>query len=462
MVMQSNINSEKESYFVKDPEFFKSLFRIMVVVAIQNLINYSVNMADNIMIGRYGQAELSGVACVNQIFFVLNCIVYNFGGSFSILAAQYWGQKRTDQINRLGGIVLRIDIIVGIIFFIVSTIIPEQLVSIFTSDAAIIEQGVIYIGIIKYTFIPYAISLLMMDLLRNVEVVNIAFYMSIISLIINGGLNYILIFGKLGFPSMGTKGAAIATLVARIVEVVVLLFYVFKIDKKLHFFQSDFWKWNWDLTKKYLPIAATIVPTGLAWALATPVQGALLGKLTADAIAANSVTSTFYQLLKVFAQAMSSASAVIIGKTIGEKDYVKARAGARTNELLGLAIGLILGILLFVFKRLILSMYSLSPEAERLTNNMIIIMCFVIVGMSYEVPVLFGILRAGGDAKFTSLVNLSITWALSMPLAFMAVFWWHLSPEWIVIIIQGEQIVKGIPAFIRVRQYDKWMRVVTD
>ncbi len=434
----------------------------MVVVAVQNLINYSVNMADNIMIGRYGQTELSGIACVNQIFFLLNSLLMNFGNSFSILAAQYWGQKRTDQINRLGGILLRINVLVGVIFFVLAAAIPSQLVGIFTSDAAIIEQGVIYLGIIKYTFIPYAISIIMMDLMRNVETVNIAFYMSLISLVINGGLNYILIFGKLGFPSLGAKGAAIATLIARLVEVCVLVFYVLKIDKKLQFFKSDFWRWNWSLARRYLPIAATVVPAGIAWALATPVQGALLGKLSAEAIAANSVTSTFYQLLKVVAQAMSAASAVIIGKTIGERDYRKVRAGARTNEVIALGIGVILGLLLFAFKGLILSLYTLSPEAERLTNNMIIIMCFVIVGMSYEVPVLFGVLRAGGDARFTSIVNVSVTWGISMPLAFMAVFWWNLSPEWVVIIIQGEQIAKCIPAFFRVRQYDKWIRVVTD
>jgi len=457
-----NRSTEKESFFVKDPGFFKSLFRIMVIVAFQNLINYSVNMADNIMLGAYGQTELSAAACVNQIFFILNAFLGNLGASFSVLAAQYWGQKRTDQINRLGGILLRTDLIIAILFFAAAAIIPEQLVRIFTSDPAIISQGVVYLGIIKYTFIPYAISIMFMDLLRNVETVSISFYMSLISLVINGGLNYLLIFGKAGLPRMGIAGAAVATLTSRVIEMIVLLIYVWKIDKKLHFFRSDFYKWNNDLAKHFGKIALSIVPAGVGWALATPVQTALLGRLSSDAIAANSVTSTFYQLLKVVAQAMGSASAVIIGKTIGEKDFVKARAGARTIQTLSLLIGLVLGLLLFVFRNPIISLYSLTPEAEQLTRNMILIMCFVIVGMSYEVPTLFGVIRAGGDARFPSIVNVAVTWGLSMPLAFMAVFWWNLSPEWVVIIIQGEQIAKCIPAFLRVRRYDKWIRVVAE
>lgn len=201
----------------------------------------------------------------------------------------------------------------------------------------------------------------------------------------------------------------------------------------------------------------------MGWAIATPVQTALIGQLSSDAIAANSVTNTFYQLLKVVAQAMSSASAVIIGKTIGERDFVKARSGARTIEMLSLGIGIVLGLLLFAIRRPILAFYSeLTPEASALTEQMLLIMCFVMVGMAYEVPVLFGVIRAGGDAKFPSVVNIAAMWLIVMPLAFLAVFVWHLDVIWVVMIIQSEQLIKCIPAFIRIRQYDKWIKVVTE
>ena len=452
----------KEPYFVKDKNFFKSLFKIMVVVALQNLLNYSVNMADNLMLGTYGQNELSGVACVSQIFFVVSCLIGNCGAAFSVLAAQYWGQKDTSSINRLGGILLKVNVATSIIFFVLATVIPEPMVRIFTSDAEIARQGVMYLSILKWTFIPYAISYTMMDILRNVETVAIAFYMSITSLVINVCLNYLLIFGSFGCPEMGVQGAAIATLAARGVEVVVLVLYVAVIDKKLHFFRSDFMKHYPKLWKSYGKFALAVVPAGMVWALATPIQSALIGRLSADAIAANSVTTTYYQLLKVIAQALSSASAVIIGKTVGEKDFAKARSGARTVEVLSLAVGIALGGALFAIKNIILSLYTLTPEALRMTDTMLIIMCFVMVAMSYEVPVLFGVIRAGGDAKFTSFVNISAMWLIAMPLAFMATFWWKLDVIWVVAFIQSEQLIKCLPAFIRIRQYDKWMKVVTE
>ena len=207
-------------------------------------------------------------------------------------------------------------------------------------------------------------------------------------------------------------------------------------------------------------MALAIVPAGVAWALATPVQAALLGTLSKDAIAANSVTVTYYQLLKVVAHSVSVAAAVIIGKTVGERDFANTRSGARTIEVLSLIFGVAMGLVLFLIRIPILKYYSLTPEAMRLTGNMLIIMCFVMVGMSYETAVLFGVIRAGGSARFPSFANVLVTWGISMPLAFMAVYWWHLTPEWIVIIIQGEQIAKCIPAFWMVRQYDRWIRVV--
>lgn len=452
----------KEPYFVRDRDFYRSLFHILIIVALQGFLNYSVNMADNMMLGRYGQTELSGVACVSQIFFVLNALYQNLGSAFSVLAAQYWGQKRIDRINGLGAVLLKVNLVIGLLFFILSAVIPTQLVSIFVSDPDIIAKGVIYLGILKWTFIPYGISFMIMDILRNVETVAIAFYMSIVSLVINVFFNYLLIFGSLGCPEMGVAGAAVATLIARLVEVAVLIFYLAVIDKKLHFFRSDFLKWDRALGRAFGKMAITVVPAGVGWAIATPFQTALIGRLSADAIAANSVTSTFYQLLKVIAKSMSSAAAVVIGKTVGAGDFAKARSGARTIELLSLGIGIVLGAILFAIRGPILAFYNLTPEAEKLTGQMLLIMCFVMVAMAYEVPVLFGVIRGGGDARFTSFINIAAMWFIVMPLAFLAVFVWHLDVIWVVMIIQSEQLIKCLPAFIRVRQYDKWIKVVTE
>lgn len=449
-----------EPYFIKDGQFLRSLFHIAVGVAFQGIINYSVNIVDNLMLGAYGQVELSAAACVNQIFFIVNAFMWNIGVSFSVLASQYWGQRRTDDVNRLGGIELKVNLAVAAVFF-AATLFPRQLLQIFTSDEAIIAQGVAYLRIIKYTFIPYAVSCTLTDLLRTVETVNIAFYLSIAALVINAIGNNLLIFGKAGFPCLGVEGAAIATLAGRIVEMLVLIIYVARVDRKLRFFRAKFWERDKKLAGDYAKVAVPVVAAGVCWALGTPVQGALLGKLSADAIAANSVTSTYFQLMKVIAQALGSAAGIVIGISIGSGNLSKTRSGARTIEAIAVGIGLAFGGILLLLREPVMHMYELTAEAERLVSSFMYVMSAAIVPMTYAVTVLFGIIRGGGDTKFPSSINAVALWCISMPLAFLAVYRWNLDPVWVVIFIQSELLIKCIPAAFRLRRYDKWIHVMT-
>lgn len=450
----------KEPYFIHNKQFYRSLFHIMLVLALQNVVNYSVNMIDNLMLGSFGQVQLSAAACVNQGFFLLTGFYNGYAGGMSLLGAQNWGKRNVVTINRLGGIVLKLSLITGAAFFILSALIPDKIIGIFTSDPAIIQEGVAYLRIIKYTFFPYAVSSTFINLLMNVETVGISFRISVVSLGINAGLNYLLIFGNLGFPRLGVVGAAYATLIARVVEMVIIVWYVARKDEKLHFFRSDFYRRHPEIFREYLKVDLPQLAATLAFAIATPIQGALLGKMSTDAIAANSVTSTFYQYVKMIALAFNSAAGVTIGITVGKGNLKDARAGARTIEVISLVIGAILALTLFLCRGPLLSLYTLTPEAMVLSDHFLIIMCVVMFGMSYQITVLFGVIRSGGDAVFSSKVNILFMWCISIPLSFLGLYVWHLSPEWIVIFMQSDQILKCIPAAIRIRQYDKWMRVL--
>ena len=189
-------------------------------------------------------------------------------------------------------------------------------------------------------------------------------------------------------------------------------------------------------------------------------QTAILGHLSADAIAANSVSSTFFQYLKVIVIAMSSTSAVMIGNAIGRGDMRRIRSDARTLAVIDVVIGVILGAALFVLRTPLLSMYQLTPDARILADHLIIVMSFVMVGMSYQMPVSFGIIQGAGDTKFTMTMNMVSTWAIVMPLSFAAAFWWKWPVEAVVIAIQSDQIFKGLPTFIRFRSY-RWVRKLT-
>lgn len=453
---------KKTTYFSHDPAFYKAVFRILVMVALQNVINYSVNMADNIMLGAYGQNELSGAACVNQFIFVVQSFVSAVASSYAVLGSQYWGKRDVTSINRLAGIALKYCFGFGAAAFILMAAFPRAIVAFFTDDLLIIEAGEAYMRIIKYTMIPYCLSLILTEVLRSVETVRIAFVLSVVSLVINVSLNYFIIFGNAGFPALGITGAAVATLISRLTELGVLIWFVARRDRKLRLFRSDFLRRHAALASDYLRILIPILLTGVAWAFATPLQSAILGHVSSIAIAANSVSSTFYQYLKVIALAMSAASMVVIGKTIGSGDIEGAKAGAHSLEIIDLFIGFSLAALLYLLRRPLLSLYTLTPETMALAGDLISLMCVVMVFMSYEVPVLFGTMRGSGDTKYGSFMNIFFVWTISLPLAYLSAFVWKWPVVAIVACIQSDQAIKCIPAFIRLHfSHDKWIHKLT-
>ena len=404
----------KENFFTKDKNFYKTFFRLMLVVALQNLVAYSVNMLDNMMLGSYSQNALSGAATVNQIFFMVNQLALAIGNALIVMSSQYWGKRDTHTIKKLTGIAMTFSVVVAVIVVLVCAIWPEQLLRLFTTSPDIIAEGMTYLSILKWTFALFLISNLLISMLRSVETVQISFIISIVSLIVNGGINYTLIFGNFGFPEMGIRGAAIGTLTARILEFLIDIVYVLKIDKKVQIFrggllQETFSTVSRGLWKNFIKVSSPVIVSGMFWAVSVPMQTAILGHLSADAIAANSVSTTFFQYLKVIVVAISSALSVVIGKTIGQGDRNKVRSVGRTLSVIDISIGIVLAMILFVLRKPLLSTYNLTAEATVLADHLMIIMSAVMVGMSYQMPVSVGIVQGGGDTKFSMYLNLIST-----------------------------------------------------
>lgn len=448
---------------------------MMIIVAMQNLVAYSVNMADNIMLGSYNQNALSGAATVNQIFFMVQQVALSVGNALVVLASQYWGQKKIQPIRSLTGIALKLGAIFSLIILALCICIPTPLLKLFTSSPDILAEGLKYLSIVQWTFALFIITNILMSALRSVGTVNISFYISVVSLLLNVCINYCFIFGRFGFPEMGIKGAAIGTLAARIVELLIVVIYLLKFDQKINLFtgrlsskyssgttQSEIEIQNTDkelkrdYTKVYIPIFCSQV----LWGISVPMQTAILGHLSDDAIAANSVATTFYQYLKVIVLAMSSTSAVMIGNAIGRGNIERVKSDARTMAVLDVCIGVLLGVTLLALRGPLLSMYHLTDSATVMAEHLIMIMSLIMVGMSYQMPVSFGIIQGAGDGKFTMRMNMISTWMIVMPLSFAAAFWWKLPVELVVLIIQSDQIFKGLPTFIHFRKYG-WIKKLT-
>ena len=450
----------RESFFTRDKTFYRALFPILLTIALQNLVAYSVNMADNIMLGSYSQTALSGAATVNQIFFVVQQLALGIGDGLVALATQYWGQRRVSPIRRLSGIALKFGIGLSIVVFALCSMMPYQLLHLFTPDETIIAAGMTYLSLLKYTFPLFIFYSVLVASLRSVGTVRIAFIASLVSLVVNVAINYTLIFGRFGFPELGIRGAAYGTLAARIVELGFVVVYLLKVDKKLQLFSENFLKGDRQLLRDFIKVDTPVMLSQLLWSVSVPMQTAILGHLSSDAIAANSVATTFYQYLKVIVQAMSAACAVMIGTAIGRGDLRRVRSDARTLSVLSVSIGLVLGVVLFLLRQPLLSLYNLTQETYGLANQLMMVMSVIMVGMSYQMPVSFGIIRGGGDAKFTMYMNIISTWCIVMPLSFMSAFWWRWPVVAVVMVIQSDQIFKGLPTFLRFRKY-RWIKKLT-
>lgn len=450
----------KETFFTKDKTFYRTLFSMMIVVALQNVVTYSVNMVDNIMLGRLSQEALSGAATVNQIFFMVDQFALSIGNTLVAIAAQYWGQKKLQPIRTLTGIALKLGLIVSAVIIAICAFFPDQVLRIFTNSPEIIAEGKQYLFIIMWTFALFIVSNILMAALRAVGTVKIAFYTSVVSLCINAFGNYVLIYGKMGFPQLGIRGAAISTLIARIAELLIVVIYIAKVDKKLNLFHRDLFKFNRDLKRDYTKVYIPIMISQVLWGVSVPMQTAILGHLSADAIAANSVATTFYQYLKVVVLAMSATSAVLIGNAIGRGDMRRIKSDARTISVIDVAVGICLGLALIALRKPLLSLYNLDATATDLALTLIVLMGFIMMTMSYQMPVSFGLIQGGGDTKFTMKMNMISTWCIVMPLSFMAAFWWKLPVPLVVLVIQSDQIFKCLPTFIHFRKYT-WMKKLT-
>lgn len=446
--------------FTRDKAFYKNFFSLFRIIVLQNIIVLGVNLADNIMVGAYSEVSLSGVASVNQIQFVFQQVIMGVGDALVVMGSQYWGQKRPDPIKSVGSGALFLGLVFGAILFAVACVCPHKIVGIFTPSEQIISEGVKYINIIKYTYILFALTNVMLAIMRSVETVKIAFVTACIAFCVNCGINYVLIFGKLGFEPMGVRGAAIGTLISRIIEFLIVLCYLLFKDSKLKIKLSDIFKFDKMLFSDYLKNSVFFIVVAAMFGTSTALQAVILGHMNDGAIAANSVASTLYQVLKVASVGASSATAVIIGKTIGSGDMRSLKSYVKTLQMIFLLIGLLTSITLYVLRIFILKAYDLSPETTVMANQFILVLCITCIGTAYEMPVITGIIRGGGDSRFVFVNDMISIWCIVLPISYLAAFKFNLAPYIVVFCLNSDQIFKCAAAAIKVNRY-RWIKKLT-
>lgn len=442
------------SFFVKEKSFYKQFFTLTLTIALQNVIVFSVNLADNIMLGSYMQDAMAGVALVNKIQFILQSLMMGLAEGALMFASRSWGERDIPSIRKITNISTKCGLAISLLLFAAAITVPEFILSLLSPNAGEVAQGSAYLRIICFSYPLFAITQLLIYSMRSVETVKIGLWISVSTLIINVCLNYILIFGNFGAPELGVRGAAIATLTARIVETLIVVTYVFFIDKKVKLRIKHFGKIDRSLLKSYIIKGAPVFFSSAIWSFAQAMQTAILGRSDASAIAADSISSVVFQIVTVITYASASATCVVISKAIGEGKMDMIKPYAKTLQCIFLCIGLFTGTVLFIAKDIIIGFYDATPEAAELARQFMTVLSITVIGTSYQMPCHTGIIRAGGDTSFILKVDSIFMWGIVLPCSFIAMFFFKAPALIVFIILKCDQVLKCSIAAIKVNSFN--------
>lgn len=443
-----------------EKSFYNTMFAIALPIGIQNLITFTVSMADTLMLGSLGEVQLSASSIGNNLFFILMVLMFGLGGGASVMSSQYYGKKDMDSIHKIISIMYRICIVITLVFVSIALFVPKQFISIFTTDTAVIESGIKYLRTVSIGYIFYALTNCTIMVLRSVQTVKISMVVYSISLVVNIFFNWIFIFGNLGVSPMGVQGAAIGTVIARITEFcivsVFMLIYEKKIQLKLkHILSVDKIMFN-DFVKNCTPVLFN----ELFWSLGASMVSVVVGRMGTEVVAANSINNVANQFVTVFIFGLGSATSVIIGNTIGEGKYDKAKEYAFTITILSLFMGVISGLIIFMIRPFVVEFYNVSQTTKEIAKEIMSVTSIIVVFQSIAVNTMMGVLRGGGDNKFVLINDVLFMWLIAIPFGFIGAFIWKVPVTVVFLILKSDEVLKVIVSIIRILS-GKWVKDIT-
>lgn len=439
---------------------YKTFFSIYFILVLQNMVSLAIDLTDNMMLGSWSETAMSAVAAVNQIQFVFQQIVLALCEALILFAGQYWGKQNKEKIKEFFSASLLTAVLFSFFLFLVVSVFPNFLVSRITADTRIVILGVRYLNIVKYTYVLFAVSMSVLAALKSVEVVRIGFVVSLISFFVNILLNYALIYGNFGFKAMGVEGAAIATLCSRLIEMTAILIFAFGFEKKLKLDFKAFFCTQRKVYAAYLDKASSMIVIALLWGINTAMQTVVMGHMSSYAIAANSIASVLFLMVKGAAKGAAATGAIIISKSIGMGDLNKVKIISKQLQILFFLLALSGGILLFMIRMPILKLYDMSSETAYLANAFLIILSFTYVAMAYQMPVSEGIIKAAGEIGFVLKMNIISSYFIVLPLAWYLAFYARVSPVIVIFVLNSDQFFKCFPVFLKVNR-GEWIHELT-
>ena len=432
----------------------------MLPITGQNLIMVGISMADTLMVGRLGDVQLSGVALANQLGFILQLILFGITSGGNVLIAQFWGKGDVKSIHKVMTIMYRILAIAALIITTLALFFSRQVLSIFTISPNVIAEGSAFLRIVGLGYIIHCFGACSMMVLRSVGTVKISLYVYLVSLCSNVFFNWVFIFGNLGVPALGVEGAAIATVLSRVIEFTIVLTFLIKRENLIRYRFRMFFARKLGILRNFVKNSGPVVINEFLWGMGASTIAVIVGRMGTEFTAANSICSVLMQLVSIGIFGAGNASAVIIGNTVGSGRYQLARARAMKLIVISFGLGVFAMLLMLVLKKPILSLYSISDVSKIYANQMMTVYAFLALFQAFGMVALVGVLRGGGDTRFVALVDVLSIWLIAIPLGFLSGHVWKWSVPAVYLMLKCDELVKvslALPRLLR----GKWIRDLT-
>ena len=444
-----------------DRKFLKEMFTIAIPIALQNLIASSLNMVDTLMISDLGQSSIAAVGLANQLFFFYTLILFGINTGSSIFISQYWGKKDTKNIKRILGLALSLSAVVGAVFTFVGLFYPEMAMKFFIKEVEVVKLGSDYLKIVSFSYIITGIGFAYSIAARSIGKAKMPMIVSGISFITNTVFNYLLIFGKFGFPQLGVKGAAYGTLIARIIEISFIIYFVYRDIEPLAATVKELTDWSKVFVGRYLKTTSPVIINETFWSLGQIMYAVAYARIGEEATAAVQIATTIQNVFFVIIKGLANACTVMVGNKIGEGDEDIAYSYATQFLIMSTISGLILGLVLASTPDLTLKLFrNLDPDLYEISRKMIVIIGLTFFIRTFNSTLVVGVLRGGGDTRFSMYLEMGSAWLVGVPLAFIGALIWKLPVHIVLLIVTIEEVLKAIIGYPRVKS-KKWIKNIT-
>lgn len=445
----------------KDRDYFKTMLYIALPISIQSLIQASLSMIDQLMIGRLGDTSIAAVGLGSKFFFILLLSLGGITTAASIYTSQFWGKKDTKHIGQVLGSTLIYGMIITLIFILLALLVPKLVMSIYTQDITVINTGSSYMQIISLGCVPLLFVMTYSCILRSTENVKLPMYTGLFSVVINTLLNYLLIFGKFGLPELGVEGAAIATSMSRLFECILLLGIIYLKRYPAAVSVKDMFR----ISKKFMKVfLITMIPLLLnegLWAVGDSIFSAIYGRMGTAQIAAMTITFPVQGLCIGFLSGIGSATGIMVGNRLGANDNEKAFEYSKRFIIIGIIGSVIIGALVILFSNIYVGAYNVSEEVQGYAVKILIMFGIVVWTKVSNMIISGGILRSGGETKITLYLEMFGMWGIGVPLGFLAAFVLKLPIHWVYLIISIEELVRFIIGLYFTHS-KRWMKNLTE